>query len=366
MQSFVSPGGRWSRPATSLGPSLLVLVLAYLAALAYGTLYPLTGWRYPGAGATAALFSGWPRYWTWLDVLANIALYMPLGMLVTFWLRARWRMWPTVLGITLLAAALSAGLELAQSFLPNRVTSSLDWFTNTLGAGLGALIIRLTQPSQTLVRTGWHRPEVRADLDFGLLILLGTWLVSQCAPQTVMFEMGVLPAAWWTKPTGLPDDLLVIIEAGIVACGVCSAGLLLRAIVRPSDHLPFMICLLVAVAACLNIGAAVILHGAPIWLPAGAQAGLVIGALALGLVVPARAANRRLALLIFLVAGMVLSNIYPLNSYRADLFTTLRQPGLRNLIGLLSALLVVWPVAAWVMILRYRGTDTSRLHSHTP
>lgn len=73
--------------------------------------------------------------WTRLEVLANVGMFVPVALLVTFVLGAR-RWWVTVAACT----ALSVAVELVQAFMPGRIAAALDVIANGLGALLGALL----------------------------------------------------------------------------------------------------------------------------------------------------------------------------------------------------------------------------------
>lgn len=326
----------------------------YCLALAYGSLYPLTGWRPLGSSWANPLLGAFPKYWTWGDVVANVALYLPLGALLAWSLKGRLNWWSTVASGVVLGLAISGCLETLQSFLPPRVPSSLDWFANTVGAGLGAAAVRFVQPRfrrpHAASAVVWHRPE-RPDTVRPLVWgLIGLWLAVQCAPQTLMFEAGVLPRPWRPSAVVLSADLILITEAWVVACAMLVSGLLLRMALRPGPYFPFLVSLLIAIGTGANLIAAWVLHGAPLWLPAGAQAGLVLGALGLGLCLPARPSARRIVMLVALVSMVIVGNLTPPHAYRDDLFSTLLQPGLRNLLGLLDALSLAWPLLVWWVV----------------
>jgi glycopeptide antibiotics resistance protein len=74
-------------------------------------------------------------YWTRLEVLANVAMLVPVAMLLTFVLGAR-RGW---LAVAMCVAA-SVGVELVQYVMPGRVSSIVDVVANGLGAVIGALL----------------------------------------------------------------------------------------------------------------------------------------------------------------------------------------------------------------------------------
>jgi VanZ family protein len=86
--------------------------------------------------------------WTYaIDVLMNIAGFVPLGLIVCAylaWTRSRWN---AVLITTVACGILSFTIEILQYYIPRRGSGTTDIITNTLGAALGA---SLAQP--TLVR----------------------------------------------------------------------------------------------------------------------------------------------------------------------------------------------------------------------
>lgn len=69
----------------------------------------------------------------WIEFTANIALFVPLGFLLTALLHHPW--WGAVT-----AAALSVATELAQLALPARTASTRDILANALGAATGAAL----------------------------------------------------------------------------------------------------------------------------------------------------------------------------------------------------------------------------------
>jgi glycopeptide antibiotics resistance protein len=86
------------------------------------------------ANAAATQYSSGRLGWSRTEVLANVALFVPLGLLLTIVLRR------AVLA-AILCALLSAGIELAQRlYLPTRVPSLADVEHNALGAVLGAAL----------------------------------------------------------------------------------------------------------------------------------------------------------------------------------------------------------------------------------
>lgn len=71
------------------------------------------------------------------EFLANIAMFVPVGMLAALWLPRRW--W--ILG-AFVAVVLSTGIEAAQAlYLPDRVADPRDVLSNGLGGLLGATLV---------------------------------------------------------------------------------------------------------------------------------------------------------------------------------------------------------------------------------
>ncbi|MCX6502432.1 MAG: VanZ family protein [Microbacterium sp.] len=70
----------------------------------------------------------------WVEFAANIALFAPLGVLLTLGFRRSWA------GIAA-ATVVSATVELGQLLLPHRTASIRDVFANVLGAATGAALV---------------------------------------------------------------------------------------------------------------------------------------------------------------------------------------------------------------------------------
>ena len=114
------------------------------------------------------------------DGLANIALFLPLG--VTLALAG----WPRKRGVPL-AAGLSLCVEIAQFAIPGRDPSVSDVIFDTLGAGLGLGFAR--------VAPRWSRPGIRAASRLSLLAAFGAGgvfvltavLLTVALPETAYF-----------------------------------------------------------------------------------------------------------------------------------------------------------------------------------
>lgn len=75
------------------------------------------------------------------DALANVALFMPLGLLLrVMFLRRGWSEAGSLLASVAIAGAAAYGIERAQLYLPSRVSSSADLACNLAGALIGAAL----------------------------------------------------------------------------------------------------------------------------------------------------------------------------------------------------------------------------------
>ena len=79
---------------------------------------------------------GWFTY-DRTEFLANVAMFVPVGMIAALWLPRRW--W--IVG-AVVAVVLSSGIEFAQAeYLPYRVADPRDVLSNGLGGLLGATLV---------------------------------------------------------------------------------------------------------------------------------------------------------------------------------------------------------------------------------
>lgn len=126
-------------------PTLSLLTVAYFAALAFLTLTPATSGQrvYSLLGRLVDLFqrsdrTDWITYGI-AEFVANILLFVPLGLLIVLLLGRRH--WLAVIVAGLLA---SCWIELAQGiWLSDRVADSRDIVSNTVGTSVGVLIALL-------------------------------------------------------------------------------------------------------------------------------------------------------------------------------------------------------------------------------
>lgn len=204
---------------------ILMFAGLYATLILHLSLFPYEGWRSIGIGPFEYLSGPWiPVHQTllWTDILSNIVAYIPLSFMLVLGfnhpLPYRLDLWATLL----LCSSLSLCMEALQTYLPTRVPSKMDLFTNALGALIGLITAGLLQSRK---RTGtrvniklerWFTQ--RAWLGIGLLTL---WFFSLLPPQTPPFSTGLwlgnlfdLPGPQqYGTPFDLPLELILHIES---------------------------------------------------------------------------------------------------------------------------------------------------------
>jgi glycopeptide antibiotics resistance protein len=110
----------------------LVLLLYFLCIIATLTLAPF---HFVVPARLHVMYTG-----EWLDVVANVLLFVPLGFLYPLTRSNRAEMPPV--SVFVLGGVLSGLIETTQLFEPERYSSVIDVLTNAGGAAIGALLAR--------------------------------------------------------------------------------------------------------------------------------------------------------------------------------------------------------------------------------
>lgn len=99
---------------------------------------------------------GWAGFgYGWVEFVANVALFLPLGFVLTLAFRRWW--WGVGLALLLSTAA-----ELVQAFIPGRVASGRDVLANVIGAAVGAVAAGLVAWTAASVRRRFRQTDVQA------------------------------------------------------------------------------------------------------------------------------------------------------------------------------------------------------------
>jgi VanZ family protein len=327
------------------------LTIAWVALTVYGSLYPFADWRQGETDPFAYLNLAWPQYWTVFDMIVNVLVYMPLGLYATLMFSRLPGRYTAPLLATLLGVLLSFSLESLQSWLPSRVASNLDLACNSLGALLGSLIalwagIRLWETGKT-----W-RQRIIAPLphvDLGLT-LLGLWLLTLLSPEILLFGVGDLRQALAWLPTFNDEgETYRHVEAAVVGCNLLAVGLFAGAMTR-GRWLAFALTPVFFLVAALirSLGAALLLGPEYFlaWLTAGAEDGLRIGGMALGVCLLLPPAGRLILAAVALLAGAILVNLAPIDPYSPLALDLWRKGHFLNFNGLTRWVAAIWPFLA--------------------
>jgi glycopeptide antibiotics resistance protein len=129
-------------------PVLSVTTFAYLGLVGWLTLSPQAESQHEGLLWQIALFFDRHAATEWitfnlLEFVANVLLFLPFGVFfVLLFGRARW--WLAIL----LGVGMTAGIEFAQQFIPNRVSDPRDILSNSIGAVVGTVLALLLTASK--------------------------------------------------------------------------------------------------------------------------------------------------------------------------------------------------------------------------
>lgn len=374
-----------SRPLRPVSRFSRYALAGYLLLIVYASLYPFSDWRWQGLMPFDFALAPLPRYITASDLLINTGGYLPLGYLLARSLPARWPRWLLWLGASVAASAVSFGMETLQSFLPMRISSNLDWLTNTLGGAVGAAICVWLLPRIRLAallrlwRERWFAPHA----GYGLL-LLALWPVALLWPAAVLFGTGQLgptllqPAlesgagqalSAWFADSGLNlrdvAPMSALRQTAISAAMLVASILALSALLRPGAprlRLALALCaaglLAVSLSAALSFGP----DHALAWATAPALRSVAVGLL-LGLPL-AHLPPRVCAALgaVSLALALAWINFSGPGPYYAMNLQSWSQGLFIRLYGLPQWLSWLWPFAALLYLLgrALRGADPAR------
>ena len=350
-----------SRPS----PVSRAALLAYVLLIVYASWFPFSGWRNQGLSPFIFLETmAMPHYWTKFDAVINIIGYIPLGTLIVY------ALYPRIKGVWALLIASACGLlvsgtmEAVQTYLPSRVSSNLDFYTNAIGCALGGVIGMLTvrrlldQSQLQRLRQAWFAPHASQGL-----VLLALWPLSQIYPQNFLYGLGqILPilSDWLSQLLDMDIDLASYVrpdaelspeqywlsETIITACGMVGAGLTLLCLLRKPSPRGLLLSAMIAASVVIKSLATALLfepENAFVWVTPGAEGGFLIGAIMLaGLAFAPHVAQRRLAITTLLLS-LVIINTTPANPYFVATLQTWVQGKFLNFNGAAQFLSLLWP-----------------------
>ena len=333
----------------------LYLTLAYAFLLVYGTLFPFNGWLTLDESAWSLMLQRGPSNTSRADILTNLLVYMPLGLLLILSLGNRFSTVKNILLVTLCSALLSLALEYLQTRLPGRVPSVLDLILNTLGGLAGGLIALSLQPDTTVggklyrLRSTYIHSTPLANLG---LLTLGLWALSQLSPLVPSIDLGNLRQGlkplWHTLQNPATLEWIRVVEYSL---SITAAGMITSTLLRNRYNALFIFCAFVTLVLLLKI---------PVLdrqISLEALIGLVTGA-GVTLLFYDRQLRIRLLIAAIAIPGMLLASGVHI---AADAFTSdlapfnwipFRSHLANNITGLIDILGGLWPFVALNYIAR--------------
>lgn len=218
------------------------LLLAVIALIAYGSLYPF---RFEPAAVRGGLLQAIQEL-TWAragrgDRVSNVLLYLPLGFCVYLWLSARLGFVRTTLVALALGFSVSFSIEIAQAYLSPRVPSLKDLVLNVLGTSLGVI-----------AGTGWTALSALLPIpsrseaprrDPAAIAVVALWIAWRLAPFIPRVDLGQLKRA--LQP--LFDPQLHLAAVGSYLCYWLIVSHALFSLTRRQVHVEALLILIAVV-----------------------------------------------------------------------------------------------------------------------
>jgi len=161
-------------------------LLLYLAFVAYQSI--AGGWA---QACTTPLIGGG---WSGSDALANLVAYVPAGLLAGAF-AASYRAVSVRVAVWLAIVVFSLSMELAQACLGGRVSSWIDWATNSAGATLGFFALPLARALMRRLpgRDGQSGRDI-VPVAIAAWLVVGAWLAASTVPWRFTLDVGVVRA----------------------------------------------------------------------------------------------------------------------------------------------------------------------------
>ncbi len=130
------------RKKSSLSKRLLYVYLVIMCGFCF---YPLTTGVFQIRTAFAYPMYQWHTRVAQTDIIINLLLYIPVGILLMVNMRKFARLSRAVTLSILVGTAISAGVEFVQYFITDRVSSSYDIFLNFVSTSIGVVLATIME-----------------------------------------------------------------------------------------------------------------------------------------------------------------------------------------------------------------------------
>jgi VanZ family protein len=217
------------------------LLLLVCVLIGYGSLYPFS-FEHPGPDEWKTFLSEWGGHDSTGDLLGNIALFVPYGLLGTLAFPPRADARGQLITVVLSGGVLAIGLQAVQLFTPTRDPALFDVAWNSLGIVLGVLA------AIPLARWTAGYGDRHGSLPMSA-VLTGFWALSQLVPFVPSLDLQAFMGS--LKPL-FNVTRFSMTDTGIAAAGVLAAATLLTSSTRPRRILLLLPLALLAIA-CAKI-----------------------------------------------------------------------------------------------------------------
>ena len=338
-----------------------LLLILYLCLVIYTSLTPFNFLLDSHLLPWSWLLAPTPRYIPIFDVITNIVGYLPFGFLMIFSLYPRLLKWPAFITTLFLGIFVSGCLESLQTFLPTRIPSSIDWYSNTLGVLIGALFALPLSPQWL---SGNKAARIRESIfgeHQGFFLLLLLCPLAQIYPQNAWLGMGDFGlqmtriSPFWSFPLNNASQEILITSLATLSIGtVFLFGIRKNASpLKLISGLLFFMVLLKLLISQFQFGQT----GASKWWSISVLVGLAIGLL---LTFFANFLSRKSLWLLSMtsILGLIiLVNILPYNPYFYNLLEQLPQGKMIHINGLFAWISIVWPFLAMILLIKSRNSN---------
>ncbi len=338
-----------------------LLLILYLCLVIYTSITPFNFLLDSHLLPWSWLLAPTPKYIPVFDVITNIVGYLPFGFLMIFSLYPRLFKWHAFLCTLILGLLFSGSLESLQTYLPTRIPSSIDWYSNTLGVLIGALFALPFSPQWL---SGNKAARIRESIfgeHQGFFLLLLLCPLAQIYPHNAWLGMGDFGfqitriSPFWSLPLNNASQEILITSLATLSIGtVFLFGM--RKTASPlkliSGLLLFMVLLKLLISQ-FQFGQT----GVSKWWSTSILMGLAIGFL---LIFFANFLSRKSTWLISifsLLTLIILVNILPYNPYFFDLLEQLPQGKMIHINGLFAWISIIWPFLAMILLLKNKNSN---------
>jgi len=338
----------------------LTLIL-YVCLVIYATITPfnfvgnspLTPWDW--------VMSPVPRYIPIFDVLSNVIGYLPFGFLMIFTIFPHLRKWQALLFTVVMGFIFSGTLESLQTYLPTRIPSPIDWYSNALGVLIGALFAIPLSPEWLSGNLAERLRSTYFGKYQGFFLLMVLCPIAQLYPQNAWLGMGDFGlwgtriSPYWDFPLNNASQEILITTISSFGIGVFFLFGMRQQVasLKVITILFIVMGLLKAIISQLQFSQTGIFH----WWSLSLGIGLALGYFFIYLASFLEKKYQWYLAITALMTAILMVNILPYNPYFLSQLEQLPRGYFTHVNGLLGWISTVWPFLAIYLLLKSRHND---------